>query len=67
MCGWAVVHDGKFSLSSRYHHGKKTRETEEFSLQFHFISFRYVRPCPMGLLFRGFHPVLESQQIKFHF
>lgn len=52
MCGWGMVHDGKFSLSSRYH-GKKTRETEEFSLQFHFISFRYVRPCPMGLFYFG--------------
>lgn len=65
MCGWAMVHDGKFSLSSRYHHGKKTRETEEF---FFAISFHFIQVCtptvPNGtFLFRGFHPVLESQQI----
>lgn len=44
--------------------GKKTRETDEF---FYAISFHFIQVCtpvPNGtFLFRGFHPVLASQQI----
>lgn len=44
----------KFSLSSRYH-GKKDLRNRRifFAISFHFISFRYVRPCPVGLFYFG--------------
>lgn len=37
MCGWGMVHDGKFSLSSRYHGKKDSRNRRIFLCNF--ISF----------------------------
>lgn len=51
MCGWGMVYERGEFLSSRF--VRQIQETDEFSLQFHFISFRYVRPCPMGLFYFG--------------
>lgn len=33
--------------------GKRLEKQTNFSMQFHFISFRYVRPCPVGLFYFG--------------
>lgn len=63
MCGWGMVHEGGGFLSSRYH-GKKDLRNRRifFAISFHFI--QVCTPVPSGsFLFRGFHPVLESQQI----
>lgn len=65
MCGWgSMVYDGKSSLSSRYHGRKDLRNRRIFfAISFHFI--QVCTPVPSGsFLFRGFHPVLESQQIR---
>lgn len=53
MCGWGHGLRGKEDfLSSRF--VRQIQGTDEFSLQFHFISFRYVLPpCPMGLFYFG--------------
>lgn len=51
MCGWGMVHEGGGFLSSRYHGKKDLRNRRIFLCNF--ISFRYVRPCPMGLFYFG--------------
>lgn len=55
-----MVYEGGGFLSSGYH--KRLEKQTNFSMQFHFI--QVCTPVPNGsFLFRGFHPVLESQQI----
>lgn len=59
MCGWDMVHDGKFSLLVVGIMG--TRLEKQTNFLCNFISFQVCTPVPSGsFLFRGFHPVLES-------
>lgn len=63
MCGWGMVYEGGGFLSRRVYRETDSRNRRIFfAISFHFI--QVCTPVPNGtFLFRGFHPVLESQQI----